>query len=98
LGKVYHVLEVIQDTHNRWLLRVIGDGTNGVALFRLEQFEIVSPKVPDAWIVAWGAQGGFALTTEAWSQAGFWETYYDKEPSAARSFEEGTRRIVDADP
>lgn len=98
LGSVYHVLEVVQDTHNRWLLRIVGDGQNGVALFRLEQFEIVSGKLPDAWNAVWNAKGGFALTTEAWSQAGFWDAYYDKDPSALSKFEDGKRRIVDADP
>jgi len=51
LGKVYHVLEVVQDAHKRWLLRVVGDGDNGVGLFRLEQFEIVSAKISVAWVV-----------------------------------------------
>lgn len=98
LGNVYQVLEVVQDAHNRWLLRVVGDGQNGVALFRLEQFEIVSAKMPDAWIPVWNAKGGFALTTEAWSQPGFWDTYYDKDPLALSKFEDARRRIVDADP
>lgn len=98
LGNVYHVLEVVQDTHKRWLLRVVADGVNGVALFQLEQFEIVSPKIPDVWIVVWNAKGGFALTTKAWSQAGFWEAYYDRDPSALGKFEDGKKQIVDADP
>jgi hypothetical protein len=98
LGKVYHVLEVVQDTHSRWLLRVAGDGTNGVAVFQLEQFEIVSPKVPDAWIVVWDAKGGFALTTEAWSQSGYWERFYDRDPEARKVFEEEKTKIVGAEP
>jgi hypothetical protein len=98
LGKVYHVLEVVQDTHGRWLLRMIGDGLSGVALFRLDQFEVVSAKLPDAWMVVWNSKGGFALTTEAWSQVGFWEAYYDKEPAALSKFEDGRRRIVGGDP
>lgn len=98
LGNVYHVLEVVQDLYKRWLLRIVGDGINGVALFPLEQFEIVSPKIPILWIVAWNDKGGFALSTEAWSEAGFWDAYYDRDPLAVAKFEEGKKGIVDNDP
>ena len=95
LGKVYHVLAVVQDTRRKWLLRVISDGSNGVALFPLEQFEIVSAKIPDAWIVDWNSEGTLALTTEAWSKLGFWDNYYDREPSARSIFEEEKKKIIE---
>jgi hypothetical protein len=98
VGGIYHVLEVVQDTHRRWLLRAVGDGINGVALFPLEQFEILSNKIPSAWIPIWNTNGGFALTTEDWAKAGFWEAYYDREPAALQTFEIEKKRIVDADP
>lgn len=97
LGKVYHVLEVVQDAGNRWLLRLVGDGKNGTALFNLEQFEIASAKIPDNWVVVWNAKGAFSLTTEAWSEPGFWEAYYDGDPSALRKFEDNKKQIIDAD-
>jgi hypothetical protein len=98
VGSTYHVLEVVQDTRGRWLFRAVGDGANGVALFSLEQFEIVSTKIPGAWIPIWNTSGGFALTTESWAKAGFWEAYYEQEPVALQMFENERSRIVDADP
>ncbi len=98
LGKVYHVLEVVQDIHGNWQLRAEGDGINGPALFRLEQFEIISAKVPDTWVVRWNDKGVFSLTSEAWSQLGFWERFYDRDPEARKVFEEEKTRILRADP
>ena len=63
----------------------------------LEQFEIVSAKIPDTWVVVWNAEGAFSLTTEAWSEPGFWEAYYDGDPPALRKFEDGKKQIIDAD-
>jgi len=98
IGSIYPVLEVIQDTHHRWLLRVIGDGANGIAIFGLDQFEIVSAKVPNVWITKWNSQGGFSLTTEAWGRPGYWERYYDRDPEAHRVFEEEKAKILQGDP
>lgn len=39
LGKIYDVLTIAFGTQQKWLLRSVGDGLNGVALFPLEQFE-----------------------------------------------------------
>ena len=98
VGKVYHVLGVIQDTDRKWKFLLIGDGPNGAALFWLEEFEIVSSKIPESWIIAWGKDGFFELTPEAWRQPRFWERYYDKDPETIRVFEQEKKKIVEADP
>ena len=98
IGSIYPVLEVIQDTHHRWLLRLPGDGPNGVAIFGRDQFETVSARIPNVWIAKWNTQGGFALTTEAWAQPGYWERYYDRDPEARKVFEEEKAKIVQCDP
>ena len=79
LGNVYHVMTVTYGTQEKWLLRLVGDGRNGLALFPLTQFEVVSPKIPSIWIASWNSKGVFELTTEAWNQPGFWARYYDRE-------------------
>lgn len=98
LGKIYHVLEVVQNTRRNWLLRVLTDSDNRVALFPLEQFEIVSTKMPGAWIVDWNSKGILTLTTEAWNKPGFWEAYYEWDTSARSIFEEERKKIIDGDP
>lgn len=97
IGKIYHVLELFQG-QNTWLLRLIGDGLNGLAIFRLEQFEIATLKIPPSWIVAWGKDGSLHLRPESWNQPGFLERYYDKDADAMRIFEEERRKIIEADP
>ena len=97
VGKIYHVLEVVQDG-GRWLLRLAGDTPTALALFQIQQFEIVSSKIPHSWIIQWGKDGFFELTPEPWSQKGFWERYYDGDSEAVRVFEEEARKIIESEP
>jgi len=71
IGKIYHVLAVELDSRNRWLLRLVGDLDEGVGLFPLAQFEIVSARIPDAWVVSWYAGGGFELSPASWLEPNF---------------------------
>lgn len=96
VGRVYHVLEVVLDSR-RWLLRVVGDSRDVVALFPREMFEIVSPTVPPGWAVGWGASH-FTLGPERWQVEGFWEAYYEHERTAIEAFETEIAQIVSADP
>jgi hypothetical protein len=98
IGKVYHVLEVIQGSNKKWMIRLVGDDLNGAALFPLEEFEIVTHKLPDSWIIKWDKEGFFRLTPEPWSHAGFWERFYDKDSDAMRVFEREKGKIINADP
>jgi hypothetical protein len=98
IGKVYHALEINQNSNKKWMIRLVGDGLNGAALFPLEEFEIVTHKLPDSWIIKWGKEGFFRLTPEPWSHAGFWERFYDKDPDAMRVFEREKGKIINADP
>jgi len=76
----------------------MGDTKPGVGLFPLQQFEIVSAKIPNSWIVTWNTEGVFALTTEAWNEPSFWERYFEHDSIAERTFEQEMRKIIDADP
>jgi hypothetical protein len=98
VGKVYLVLSVLLDINGKWLLRLLGDNGNGVALFSLSEFEIISAKIPATWIVAWNPKGVFELTTETWNQPGFWEKYYDRDPEAIKLFDTERSKIIDSDP
>ena len=98
IGNIYHVLSVEQGTDRRWMLRLMGDEPNGLALFQLQQFEIVSSKIPDSWIIVWPKDNFFVLRPGSWNQVGFLERYYDKDPDAIRLFEEERQKIIAADP
>src|SRR4051812_28786922 len=98
VGKVYHVLSVLLDTQGRWLLRLVGDTQPGVGLFSLEQFEVVSPKIPESWVVTWNNAGVFELTTTTWNQVGYWERFFERDASAKAAFDSEMAQIVAADP
>jgi hypothetical protein len=98
LGKTYHALTLALDTSNRWIIRLVGDGRNGVALFPLEQFAVVSARVSPSWIACWTSGNLFELAPERWTVEGFWEKYYDMDSEAIRVFEEEKNNIVELDP
>jgi len=75
----------------------LADGSNGVALFPLRDFALVSNKIPASWQIGWDSEI-LVLGPEAWNQIGFWEEYYDRNPNATRLFEEEFKKIVSADP
>jgi hypothetical protein len=92
-GKSYDVLSIVMDAHGRWLLRILCESSPGVALFQLEQFEIVDASVPHCWIATWNASGVFELTIREWAHPGFWESYFDGELDAKKLFECGVQKI-----
>jgi len=98
VGKIYHVLSVLLDAQGRWLLRLVGDSQPGVGLFGLEQFDIVSSKIPERWVVTWNREGVFELTTAAWNEVGFWERYFDGDSNAKTVFEREMAAIVAVEP
>jgi|KBSSwiStaDraftv2_1062776.scaffolds.fasta_scaffold2194133_1 hypothetical protein len=96
LGRVYGVLEVVVDGE-RWLVRIVGDAPNGVALFRLDEFAILSAVVPGSWTVNWHNARLLILGPAAWQKPGFWERYLDQDPEAMRVFDEECRRVVNSE-
>lgn len=96
IGRIYHVLELFQDS-DRWLLRLMGDEPNGLALFRLDEFEMVSSKIPNSWIITWAQGGMLHLRPKCWSTS-LLERYYDRDRDAIRIIEEEWKEIIDADP
>lgn len=98
IGKIYHVLAVELSRDGRWHFRLRGDGENGVALFLIDQFEIVSSKIPPTWVIAIKRGKLFQLTPEPWSYLGFMERYYNGDPEAIKIFHEEEKKIIEADP
>lgn len=97
IGKDYVVLSVIFDIGGAARLRLVGDRRNGLALFRWDAFEIVSPIIPPTWIIFPGPQSYIYLTPEPWTEPGFWERYYDQDQDAMMIFERERKKIIDAE-
>jgi hypothetical protein len=99
VGKIYHVLSVVLDAHSRWWFRLVGDEDRDVGLFRLEQFEVLSARIPERWVIRWSTNGGtFELSPAAWLALGFWERYFEHDQTAKNEFESELNRIVQSDP
>jgi hypothetical protein len=96
VGSTYDILEVLWVRDRGWLLRLVGDGENGVALFQLEMFDIVDRQIPSNWVATWHDEAFFSLCPEPWSRPGFWERYYDHDPDAIQTFKEEMRCTVNS--
>jgi len=64
VGKVYLVLEIYFEAKGRRLLRLLGDGRNGPALFPWECFEFVSLTIPSGWKIVASSADLIKLTTQ----------------------------------
>ncbi len=96
IGAVYHVLSIwIEPSQRR--LRLVGEDPTPT-LFEPEMFEVVSPIIPSTWVITFPKPGCLSFAPEEWSQPGFWEAFYDREPEAVACFEEQRRKIVASDP
>jgi hypothetical protein len=96
LGKVYAVLSLSFSREQGMQLRLIGDEGNGVAIFKMEEFEIVNGTIPPTWITFPGPKDTIQFAPEPWTERGFWERYYDKDPAAVRIFDGESRKILAA--
>jgi hypothetical protein len=89
---------VIFSKDGRAQVRLIGKEPNTPALFDLQQFEIVSPKLPTSWIIVSYSEGSYTLTPASWAERKFWEMYFDREPKAVQLFEEERKKTLEFDP
>lgn len=93
VGTTYDVLTIELDRNGLWLVRLISDCANEVALFSIDGFEVVSQILAPSWVANWTADGCFQLAPEAWLDVQFWERFYDRDPEAIRTFETELARI-----
>jgi hypothetical protein len=97
VGRVYLVLSVIFSGESEPRLRLVGDGNNGLALFRWDEFEIVGSIIPPTWIIFPGPKSLIQLAPEPWTHPGFWERYYNQDRDAIAIFEQERKKIAEFD-
>jgi hypothetical protein len=88
VGREYMVLCIYVDASRGVLLRLMGDDNFTPAMFPGEQFEVTEQTIPNNWIVKKENGGDFSFGPKAWSEAGFWERYFDREETAVAIFHE----------
>jgi hypothetical protein len=97
LGKTYDVLSVVLDAQCDWWLRLVGDEDAHVGLFRLEQFEVLTARIPRAWIASWSSAGTFELSPQAWLVPGFWERFFERDKGANEEFDRERNDILQSE-
>ncbi|MET8573108.1 hypothetical protein [Streptomyces sp. NPDC004783] len=90
IGVEYPVLEVI--TTVRGVLLRIPERPNvtverdAPGLWDAEMFTVVRSRMPDCWVAELG-NGQLTLAPKEWQRPGFWDDYFDDEPSACAEYE-----------
>ncbi len=94
VGKTYHVLSVNMDHGSPVKFQVISDDGQTPVYHNANQFEVVSNKIPEGWVIDFVSKSYLRLSPKAWSKPGFWEEYFDGEPEAIDVFN-AERNIIE---
>ncbi|MET7602432.1 hypothetical protein ABZU45_06325 [Streptomyces avermitilis] len=93
-GAEYPVLEVFTPHGKNALFRIEFIQGEDSALFDSRAFTVTSNSLPTTWRYFQFDTGSTALRPESWSQTGFWEAYYDRDPWAVEVYETERRNIL----
>ncbi|MFJ1992950.1 hypothetical protein [Streptomyces asiaticus] len=92
----YVVLEIFTPYGRSALFRIEFAESAEPALFDSRVFTVTSTDLPPTWRYTSYETGSFALCPEPWSRPGFWESYYDHDPSALEVYESEKQKIITA--
>jgi hypothetical protein len=97
-GGEYIVLEIHIAQEGAKYRLFEGEGKSP-GMYPIHLFDIVSNKIPSSWITATGRTRGFylAITPERWTERGFWENYFNQDPTAEKIFEEEKQKMFTED-
>jgi len=87
VDSVYHVVSVLAEPDRQVQLQIVTDDGRSLAWFESTNFMTVDGAMPESWTVRIGEGGVLELGPAAWLAPGFWEAYYDGDPSAADTVE-----------
>ncbi|MFI1534115.1 hypothetical protein [Streptomyces anandii] len=93
-GREYTVLEVFVPHGKRALFRMEFIEGEDSALFDSSAFTVTSSALPPSWRYFQFDSGSFALRPEPWSKVGFWESYYDHDPTALQVYQREREKIM----
>ncbi|MFD6161914.1 hypothetical protein ACFWF7_14785 [Nocardia sp. NPDC060256] len=82
IGAEYPVLS-ISYTSRGLTLQILTD--DGPSYWRAEMFETTSSSIPSSWVTQL-SDGNLDIGPEKFLRPGFWESYFDDDPGAIRTF------------
>jgi hypothetical protein len=86
VGRIYDVLEVYAYPGGPVELRIESDDQKTPALFDSSCFVTVDETIAESWVASVGESGTFLLGPKEWSLPGFWESFFDGNDEALKSF------------
>lgn len=86
VGKVYQVLCVFMEENRPVKYRLIRDDGHVAALYKASQFKVVSGVLPPNWVAHYQVDAFFELAPKPWVERGYWESYFDGDPTAVEQF------------
>ncbi|MEU4607229.1 hypothetical protein AB0F43_29955 [Kribbella sp. NPDC023972] len=85
MGEEYLVLELMGSPNGRLSLRILHDD-NSTGIWDSEMFVDTDPTVPSNWVARVSEGGRLHIGPPRWLDRGFWERYFDDEPTAVEAF------------
>lgn len=89
VDREYEVLEVYACPGGRLDLRVVSEDGGTPVLFDSSMFMTVDGTLPHSWEARLEEGGVLRLGPPEWMHPGFWEAYFDREPSAVDAYNRG---------
>ena len=86
IGREYVVLG-IYGREREIKFRILGDDGTTPALHSSDRFKVISSDIPSDWTFRIFPGNEWEIGPAAWSGAGFWNAYFDGEPSARTVFD-----------
>jgi hypothetical protein len=83
----YDVVSVLAEPDRQVQLQIITDDGRSLAWFDSTNFMTVDGAIPESWTARVGEGGVLELAPASWLAPGFWEAYYDGDPSATDAVE-----------
>ena len=82
------------DARLRGLYRIETNAEISPGLFDIRQFDTVSEKIPEYWIIEMQNNGSMYLGAKEWRTIGFWEEYFNNDVNALKIFRDVRDKIL----
>ena len=93
LDHEYEVLSILVEPGRGAKFRILtADGTP--ALFDAAMFVTTEAEIPRNWVVRAREGGVVDFAPAAWLESGFWERFFDRDPTAVAGFEAERREAA----
>jgi hypothetical protein len=91
----YDVVALLAEPRGRVQLQILTNDGHSLGWFDSDCFLVVDATLPHTWVARLGEDGKLEFAPEAWLTPGFWESFYDGDPTAVELVDSALRRLLD---